>query len=89
VTLRIAGRPGVRAKIVDISRGGVGLVHECEDRIGTDAEVTLLGGSSVKGRIARKVNGLLGLVFFQDKASLELIDRALAFVRQGTGRQAA
>jgi hypothetical protein len=43
----------------------------------------------VKGRIARKVSGLLGLIVLQDKASLLLIDRALAFVSQSTGLQAA
>jgi len=89
VTLRISGRVGVVAKIEDISRGGVGLWHECEDRIGTEAEVTLPGGGSVHGRIARKASGVLGLVFVQDKASLERIDRALEFIRGDSSREAA
>jgi methyl-accepting chemotaxis protein len=89
VTLQIAGRAGVKAMIEDISRGGVGLIHGCEDKIGTDVDISLPGVGSVKGRIARKIGGVLGLVFLQDKASLEVIDRALALIRDGGSRQAA
>jgi hypothetical protein len=89
VTLQIAGRPGVQANIQDISRGGAALAHDCADKVGTDVEMTLPGGGVVKARIARNLKGSLGLVFVQDKASLERIDRALEFVRQSTDRQAA
>jgi methyl-accepting chemotaxis protein len=89
VTLQIAGRPGVQADIRDISRGGAALAHACTDKIGTDVEMTLPGGGIVKARIARNIKGSLGLVFVQDKVSLEQIDRALEFVRQSTARQAA
>jgi methyl-accepting chemotaxis protein len=88
-TVQIAGRPGVQATICDISRGGVGLLHVCEDNIGTDAAVTLPGGGSVKARIARNRGGNVGFVFLQDKASLVLIDRALAVIRRDTEQQAA
>jgi methyl-accepting chemotaxis protein len=89
VTLQIAGRPGVQADIRDISRGGAALAHDCTDKIGTDVEMTLPGGGIVKARIARNIKGSLGLVFVQDKVSLEQIDRALESVRQSTNRQAA
>jgi methyl-accepting chemotaxis protein len=89
VALRIEGRPAVQAKIIDISRGGMGLAYRCEDKIGTVAEVGLPGGGSVKARIARNANGLLGLVFVQDKASLVHIDRSLGFARQRTVALAA
>jgi methyl-accepting chemotaxis protein len=83
LTQQIAGRPGVQAAIHDISGGGVGLMHVCEDKIGTAAEIALPGGGSVKARIARNRGGVVGFIFFQDKASLVLIDRALAAL-QGT-----
>jgi hypothetical protein len=89
VTLRIAGRPGVQTRMQDISRGGVGLMHNCEDGLCTDAEITLPGGDRVRGRIARNSGGSLALVFLQEKASLMLIDQALALVRETTGRAAA
>jgi methyl-accepting chemotaxis protein len=89
VTLCVAGRPGVPAAVEDISRGGMGVVHTCDDKPGTEVEVTLPGGGAVKARIARNLNGSLGLVFLQDPASLELIDRALAFVLRETTRHAA
>ncbi len=89
VTLEIAGRPGVQATICDISRGGAGLMHVCDDKIGTDAAVILPGGGSVKARIARNGGGNVGFVFLQDQASLVLIDRALAVIQRGTDQQAA
>jgi methyl-accepting chemotaxis protein len=89
VMLQIAGRPGVPAEIEDMSRGGAGLRHACKDKVGSDAEITLPGGGSVKARIARNTNGTLGLVFLQDTSSLALIDAALAFIGHGTDRQAA
>jgi methyl-accepting chemotaxis protein len=89
LTLQIAGRPGVQATIHDISRGGVGLMHVCDDKIGTAAEIALPGGGSVKARIARNRGGMVGFVFLQDRASLALIDRALAAFKRDTEQQAA
>jgi PilZ domain len=89
VTLRIAGRPGVEVRLEDISRGGAGLSHDSADTIGTEAEITLPGGGFVKARITRKERGKLGLVFLQDKASLERIDRALQFIRENSLSAAA
>ena len=89
VTLQIAGRPVVQATVRDISRGGLALMHVCEDKIGADATITLPGGASVKARIARNGEGNVGFVFLQDKASLVLIDQALAVIRRDTPQQAA
>jgi hypothetical protein len=88
-TLRISGRPGVQARILDISRGGMGLAHECADKMGAEVEAALPGGVTVKGRIARKLNGSIGLVFQQDKTSLAQIDLALALIRENTSQEAA
>jgi methyl-accepting chemotaxis protein len=87
-TLVIAGRPGVQATIQDISRGGMQVVHHCDDKIGTDAEITLPGGGSVHGRIARNANGSLGFAFRQDPGSLDRIDQTLAFIRTNRDLQA-
>ena len=89
VRLRIAGRAAVVAKIVDISRGGVAVRHDCDDQIGTTIEVTLPDGAPVNGRIARREKGLLGLVFAQNRASLALIDRALASLGHSIDQRAA
>jgi methyl-accepting chemotaxis protein len=88
-TLQTAGQPGVTVTIADISRGGISLKHNCNDSVGTDAEVILPGGNVVKARIARNANGLLGLAFRQDEASLARIDRVLAFIGEKSGRVAA
>jgi hypothetical protein len=77
------------ARVIDISRGGIGLVHQCQDAIGTDVEITLPGDNTVKGRIARKMNGSIGVVFVQDKTSLAVIDRALGVIGKHAGMQAA
>jgi methyl-accepting chemotaxis protein len=87
--LRIAGSPPVQVVIDDISRGGVALRHVCEEKAGTDAEVTLPGGSVVYGRVARNSGGLLALAFRQDEAALAQIDRALAHIRALGERLAA
>jgi methyl-accepting chemotaxis protein len=88
-TLQIAGQPAVTVAIADISRGGISLKHNCNDSVGTDAEVILPGGNAVKARIARNANGLLGLAFRQDEASLARIDSVLAFIGENSGRVAA
>jgi methyl-accepting chemotaxis protein len=79
-TLRIGNRPPLQVPVEDISRGGMGVRHNCPDPLGTDTEVGLPGGSTVRGRIARREGSLLGLAFRQDQASIEVIDGALAFV---------
>jgi methyl-accepting chemotaxis protein len=89
VTLRLPGRPDARAVLQDISRGGMGVIFNCSDKVGTDAEITLPGGDSINARITRNHNGAVGFAFRQDQASLQRIDRVLEMVRKSHGRQAA
>jgi methyl-accepting chemotaxis protein len=88
-TLQFAGRPAVSVTVQDISRGGINLLHACDETVGTDAEITLPGGGSVNGRVANNAKGSIGISFRQDEASLIVIERALAFVRDNRARQAA
>jgi hypothetical protein len=83
------GQAGAQVTIRDISRGGIGLEYDCKDKPGAKADVTLPGGGSVSGRISRTANGLLGVTFFQDAASLAQIDRALAFIEANQSQHAA
>jgi hypothetical protein len=85
----IAGRPGVQATVGDISRGGMSLMHSCDDKVGTDAMIALPQGGSINGRIANNIQGLLGFTFRQDEASLAQIDRMLALARENNSRKAA
>jgi methyl-accepting chemotaxis protein len=89
VALRIDGRPAEQAMVEDIARGGVGLKYDCGDKAGTEAEIALPGSGQVCGRVARNSNGLIGIAFRQDKASLELIDQSLAFIHRGSRQRAA
>jgi hypothetical protein len=79
----------VQAVIRDISRGGLGILHDGQYQIGTDMTIELPGGSSVHGRIVRTEPGLVSLAFRQDAATLVHIDRALAIIGQGNQRAAA
>jgi methyl-accepting chemotaxis protein len=89
VTLRLPGRPGAQATVQDISRGGMGLLYDCPDRIGTDVEITLPGGEPINARITRNHNGAVGFAFRQDETSLLRIDRVLGMVRGRLGPLAA
>jgi hypothetical protein len=83
VALTIAGRPTRQVAIRDISRGGAGLDCDSNDKLGTIAKITLPGGNSISGRISGTSEGLLGISFFQDKASLAMIDQTLASLDGG------
>jgi methyl-accepting chemotaxis protein len=63
VTLNIPGQPGVVAAIEDISRGGIGVVHDSAALVGADMELVLPGGGVVRGR-----HRLLGRLFVRDAA---------------------
>ena len=89
VGLQLSGRPSVQATISDISRGGVCLLYRCADEPGSPAQITFAGETVLAGRTARNANGLLGISFRQDEASLALIDRMLAFVGEQPHHQAA
>jgi methyl-accepting chemotaxis protein len=83
------GQPCVQATISDISRGGVCVMYNCKDAPGSSVQLTIPGGATLGGRVARNANGLLGVSFRQDEDSLALIDGMLAFVGEQCGRQAA
>jgi methyl-accepting chemotaxis protein len=78
VRVRIDGRAPVEAAVRDISRGGVALSYTGTDRAGKDLEIVMQDGSAIGGRIARSGDGMIGVCFRQDQASLVLIDRLLA-----------
>lgn len=75
--MQIDGRSPVSARIVDLSRGGLQLLYECDASLGTDGQVTLPDGARIRCRVARNGEQSLGLAFRQDLASLALIDQAL------------
>jgi methyl-accepting chemotaxis protein len=87
--LQVAGRPAVQATIQDISRGGAALAHDCADHLGTDMEIGLPGGNSVRGRIIRTEEGVISVAFRQDAATLARIDRALEIMGRGVDQAAA
>jgi methyl-accepting chemotaxis protein len=87
--LRIAGRPETELPIKDMSRGGIGLICDWSLPPGTEVAVELPGSAGrVVARVARCVNGVLGLSFHQDTATLRQIDQALDAIA-ALARQAA
>jgi methyl-accepting chemotaxis protein len=88
-TLHIAGRAPVQATIKDISRGGIAVLHQSGDPLGTEMEIGLPGGGSVKGRIVRTAPGQISAAFRQDAGTLAVIDRVLEVVGREPERKAA
>jgi methyl-accepting chemotaxis protein len=89
VTLRFDGKPAVDALIGDISRGGMAVRHDGRYPVGTDLEVGLPGGTTVRGRVARCGDGAIGVAFRQDNETLVRLDRTLGMIGQGSARAAA
>jgi methyl-accepting chemotaxis protein len=87
--LQFAGRPQLDVAVRDISRGGIAIIHNGEEPIGSEVEIGLPGSGMVRARVVRAGGGALGLIFRQDEPSLVLIDRALASVREGGHQRAA
>ena len=87
--LQIDGRSPVPARIVDISRGGLQLLHGCDAPPGTGGQVTLPDGARILCRITRSGKELLGVAFRQDVASLALIDRTLSTFSGGSAEPRA
>jgi methyl-accepting chemotaxis protein len=87
VTLLLGRQPGVQVMLRDISRGGVSVSHSSKDAAGTAAEVIFPGKTSVGGRVTRNDNGSIGIIFQQDKVSLERIDQVLATIHRGSARE--
>ena len=85
----VQGSKPETAVVHDISRGGVALVSSSTASAGASAQVTLPGGGTVFGRVARCQKGLLTVAFRQDAASLAVLDRELAAIRQKSRAAAA
>jgi methyl-accepting chemotaxis protein len=86
---QIGSGPTARATVKDISRGGISMLFACDAQLGTDIEISLPGGGSVKGRVVRVEAGVTSVAFRQDAATLARIDRALETVRLAGERKAA
>jgi len=83
-TLQIAGHPIAEVAVRDIARGGISLLYQREAPIGTDAEIALPGGGTVRARVARRTSDTTGFAFRQDANSLTTIERTLELVRGNT-----
>ena len=79
-----------RAPIVDISRGGLALRCGWAGETGAQVQVVLPGtDAAATARVVRVVNGVLGLAFRQETATLKLVDQALRFIGGHPSRAAA
>lgn len=90
-TLSMPGRPDNQVTIHDISRGGAALTCRQDGKIGSEVRLRLPGAREpVTARIVRHDNGLLGIAFRQDEATVHLLDAALdALSSPGATRRAA
>jgi methyl-accepting chemotaxis protein len=88
-TLRIGDTVITEVPIADISRGGMVVRHDSKVAVGTDAEIGLPGGVSVKARIVRCGSGDVAVAFRQDAETLGRIDKALGIIGQTGASRAA
>ncbi len=89
VTLSIAGGEPTQAALLDISRTGIAAKHDCRHTVGTDVTVTLPSGGTVTGRIARIADGVTGIAFPEDNATLVELERTLhLLILSGVGAAA-
>jgi hypothetical protein len=80
----------MRARIVDISRGGAAVRSDWTASAGTEVTLDLPGSSRpVTALTVRSGNGLLIRAFRQEEATLRLVDQALARIGGGPGTTAA
>ncbi len=80
----------MRAPVMDISRGGVGLRFDWNGEPGSEVMVTLPGSNTaIAARVIRAGGGHLGLAFRQDVATLALVDEALRHIGSPETRAAA
>ncbi len=81
VMLRLPDGTNRRVAIADISRGGTSLHCDWWADAGTEVQVELPNDAgTVVARTVRSNDGLLGLAFRLDEATLQTVDRALAFI---------
>jgi methyl-accepting chemotaxis protein len=88
--LRAPGTAGLRAPIVDISRGGLSLKCGWTGDPGSEIEVILPETEAAAvTRLVRSANGVLALAFRQDTTTLALVDQVLRRIGGGDRRAAA
>jgi hypothetical protein len=88
-TLRMPGAADVQARIIDISRGGIGLAMRCNCPVGTDVEIGLPSGGVVRARVARIADGITGFTIPQDAETHAHVERALhLLILSGAGQAA-
>ena len=76
--LRRQGGPDIRVQVHDISRSGVSLRCDWQAEPGTEIQVVLPGANqALTARTVRFANGLIGLAFRQDAATLASADAAM------------
>jgi methyl-accepting chemotaxis protein len=88
--LRLPGQAEIEVTMRDISRGGVALDCNVNTECGSEAMLVLPGtDEAVAARVVRASDGLLGLVFRQEAASLARVDQALDHIARATTARAA
>jgi hypothetical protein len=88
--LRLSGQAEIDVTIRDISRGGVAVQCAIKAECGSEATVVLPGtDEAVVARVVRAGDGLLGLVFRQEAASLAHVDRAIDHITRVPAARAA
>ena len=88
--LLLSGQAEIDVTIHDISRGGVALQCAVKAECGSEATLVLPGtDEAVAARVVRAYDGLLGLVFRQEAASLARVDRAIDHIARAPAARAA
>jgi hypothetical protein len=89
VTLAIGSGPSVTSQLLDISRTGIAARYDGAASLGTDVTVTLPSGGTVHGRVARRADGIVGIAFPEDDATMVEVDRTLhLLILSGVGAAA-
>jgi len=88
--LRLASQAALEVTIRDISRGGGAVACAVAPACGSEATLLLPGtDGEVAARVVRANDGVLGLVFLQEAATLAQVDRALDHVARAPAALAA
>ena len=89
-TVRATGRSEQRAAVVDISRSGAALRCDWSLDAGSEIQVEMAGSDGpMAARVVRCGQGVVALVFRQDAAMLQRVDKVLTQVRQRSDKAAA
>jgi methyl-accepting chemotaxis protein len=79
--LRSWGGKDMRAVVQDVSRGGISLRCDWQAAAGTEVQIVLPGTDrAVTARMVRVADGLVGLTFRHDPATLALVGAALKHI---------